>query len=110
MSSKSQLTDNDGTLWGAAAPGHRWSDDGSATLASGGDDDFLGRLDQRLHRRDRLFEHRPFLGIQLDMNDALDAAFADHHRHADVESLHAIFAVELSGAEQHALLVLEEGL
>src|SRR6266478_4019877 len=97
ISCKSQLTSDDGTLWGGAGPWQRRSDDASATLVSGGGYDFLGRLDQRLHGGDRLFEHRPFLGIQLDMDDALDAAFADHHRHADKESLHAIFAVELGG-------------
>ena len=31
------------------------------------------------------------------MNDALDAAGADHHRHADIKALHAVFAVQQGG-------------
>src|SRR5262245_16292319 len=71
--------------------------------ALAGGDDLLGCLDEGFHRLDGLLEHRPLLGIELDMDDALDAAFTDHHRHADIEALHAILAVEKSGAGQHAL-------
>ena len=46
----------------------------------------------------------------LDLEDALDAAVADHHRHADIHALHVVFAVEIGGAGQHALLVLEVAL
>ncbi len=44
--------------------------------------------------------------VELDLDDALDALGADHHRHADIEVLHAVFALEVGGAGQDALLVL----
>ena len=47
--------------------------------------------------------------VELDLDDALDAAGADHRRHADIGVLDAVFAVEMRGAGQHALLVLEIG-
>src|SRR6476661_8688949 len=61
--------------------------------------DLLAGLDQALHRGDRLVEL-----------DALDALGADHHRHADVEPLNAVLAVQPGGARQHAFLVLEIAL
>src|SRR6476659_9839722 len=42
---------------------------------------------------------------EVDLDDALDALGADHHRHADIEIADAVFAVEPGGAGQHALLV-----
>ena len=42
--------------------------------------------------------------------DPLDAAGADHRGHADVHALEAVGAVDVGGAGQDALLVLEVGL
>ena len=67
-------------------------------------------LDQPLHRLHRLLEHRPLRRIEVDLDDLLDAVGADHHRHADVHALHAVLAVEVGGAGQHAALVLEVAL
>ena len=58
-----------------------------------------------LHGGDRFVEHRALGAVELDLDDALDALGADHRRHADIEILDAIFAVEMGGAGQHALLV-----
>ena len=70
----------------------------------------LGGLDQRLHRSDRLVEHRLLLGVQLDLDDALDAAGADHHRHADIEALDAVFAVQQAAQGSTRFLSLQIGL
>ena len=48
------------------------------------------------------------LVVQLDLDDPLDAAGADHHRHADIEVVDAILAGQVRGAGQDALLVLED--
>ena len=48
--------------------------------------------------------------VELDLDDLLHAVGADHHRHADVHVLHAVLAVEVGGAGQHAALVLEVAL
>ena len=56
---------------------------------------------------DRFLEHGALGAVELDLDDALDALGADHHRHADIEILHAVFAVEPGGAGQHALLVAQ---
>src|SRR5664279_3568469 len=57
---------------------------------------FLTSLDQALHRGHRLFELATFTTAELDLDDALDALGADHHRHADIKVLEAVFAVEPS--------------
>ena len=49
--------------------------------------DLLAGLDQRLHRGDRLVELAALGAVELELDDALDALGADHHRHADVEIL-----------------------
>ena len=67
-------------------------------------------LDQALHGLDRLLEHLPLGSIEIDLDDLLDAIGADHHRHAHIHALHAVFAVEVGGAGQHAALVLEIAL
>src|SRR5215813_5612257 len=77
---------------------------------SGPSDDLVGGVDQRFYGGDGLVEHLLFLGIELDLDDTLDALFADHHRHADIEALHAVLAIQHGGAGDHALLVLEIGL
>src|SRR5262245_63010892 len=67
--------------------------------------DLLAGVDQPAHRVGRLLEHRPLGAVELDLDDALDALRAEHDRHADIEILHAVLAVEIGGAGQHALLV-----
>src|SRR3984957_11880173 len=67
--------------------------------------DLLAGLDQRFHRAHRLLEHPALGAVELDFDDALDTLAADHHRHADIEILDAVFAVEPGGGRQHALLV-----
>ena len=58
----------------------------------------------------RLVEHGLLVGVQLDLDDLLDAAFADDHRHADIEILDAVLAGQVRGAGQQAALVLEVAL
>src|SRR6185503_5451264 len=70
----------------------------------------LAGLDQALHSRRRFFEHRALAAVELDLDDALDALGADHNRHADIEVLDAVFAIEPGGAGQHALLVEQVAL
>src|SRR6202166_656449 len=67
--------------------------------------DLRAGLDQALHRSHRLFEHVAFGAVELDLDDALDALGANHHRHADVKILDAVLAIEPGGAGQHTLLV-----
>src|SRR5262249_51786877 len=45
----------------------------------------LAGLDEALHGIDRLLEHCALVLVELDLDDALDALGADHHRHADIE-------------------------
>ena len=70
----------------------------------------LDDVDQLADRGDRFVEGRLLLAIELDLDDALDAAGADHDRHADIEVLDPVLAVEPRGAGQHALLVAQIGL
>ena len=66
---------------------------------------------RRCDRGDRFVEHRLCSALfSVDLDDALDAAGADHHRHADIDALDAVLAREIGGAGQHALLVLEIAL
>ena len=46
----------------------------------------------------------------FDLDNTLDALRSDHDGHADIHVLHAVFAVEVGGAGQHALLVPEIAL
>src|SRR5665811_1596047 len=46
-----------------------------------------------------------FTTAELDLDDALDALSADHHRHADIKVLDPVFAVQPGGAGQYALLI-----
>src|SRR6202040_3398827 len=81
--------------------------DSERTLLSEIRRDLLAGLDQRFHRAHRLLEHAALGAVELDLDDALDALAADHHRHADIEVLDAIFAIEPGGGRQHALLVAQ---
>src|SRR5690349_4637773 len=76
-------------------------------IFTSGTSELLPGFDHLAHRRGRLVEHRLLLGGQLDRHDLLDAASADHDRHAQVEILVAVLAIEVRGARQQALLVLE---
>src|SRR5436190_24212587 len=46
----------------------------------------------------------------LPIYNALDAFRSDDDGHADIHFLDAVFAVEIGGARQHALLVLQKTL
>src|SRR6185369_8741065 len=67
-------------------------------------------VDQALHGVDRLLEHRPLRRIEVDLDDLLDAIGTNHYGHAHIHALHAVFAVEVGGAGEHAALVLEVAL
>src|SRR5689334_18034742 len=67
--------------------------------------DLLAGLDQPLHRLRRFLERVTFRAVERNFDDALDALAADHHRHADVKILDAVFAVEPGRGRHHALLV-----
>src|SRR5262249_3078698 len=71
--------------------------------------DLLRRLDETAHRAHGFVEHRLFLWVERDLDDALDALGADPHGPADIEVLDAVLPGEPSGAGQHALLVAEIG-
>ena len=49
------------------------------------------------------------IGVEVELDHPLDALGADHHRHAGIEPLHVVLAVQIGGAGQHPLLVLEIG-
>src|SRR5438874_8190320 len=66
-----------------------------------------GDVDQPAHRLDRFVEGGLLVAIELQFDNALDAAAADHHRHADIEVLDGILASEPRGAGQDALLVAQ---
>src|SRR4051794_19193994 len=51
-------------------------------------------LDQLADRGGGFFERRLLLRVELDLDDALDTAGADHHRHADIEVAHPVLALE----------------
>ncbi|ENN89596.1 hypothetical protein RHSP_59721 [Rhizobium freirei PRF 81] len=58
---------------------------------------------------DRLVESFLLGLVEIDFDDALDTACTDDGGNADIHVLDAILAVEVSGARQNALLVLEVG-
>src|SRR6478609_11380890 len=72
--------------------------------------DLLAGVDQALDGAHRLIESLAVLACKLDLDNALDALAADHDGHADIHVLHAVFAVEIGGTGQHALLVAEIAL
>ena len=65
-----------------------------------GDQQFLDRVDRDL-------ETGLGLIVQFDLDDLLNAARADDHRHADIEVVDAVLAGEVRGAGQNALLVAQ---
>src|SRR3954470_9031475 len=72
--------------------------------------DLLAGIDQALHRADRFVEGLAVLAGELDLDDALNALGADHDGDADIHVLHAVFALEVGGRGQHALLVTQIAL
>ncbi len=60
--------------------------------------------------RHGLVEHLLLGLVQVDLDDALDAACADHGRDADIHVGDAVLPGEMGRAGEHALLVLEIGL
>src|ERR1700761_6635712 len=72
--------------------------------------DLLAGVNQALDGADRLVEGLTVLAGQFDLDDALDTLSADHDGHADIHVLHIVFAVQVGGAGEHALLVLQIAL
>src|SRR5439155_23854235 len=66
-----------------------------------------GAVDQPLHCFDRFVEFGLLVAIEADLDDALDPAGADHHRHTDIEVLDAVLPGQPGGAGQHPLLVAQ---
>src|SRR5690606_8110861 len=65
------------------------------------------RINQSLHRVDRIIEHGLLFRIHVDLDNPLYTAFTDDSRHADVDAVKTILALHIGGAGQDALLVLE---
>src|SRR3546814_7435181 len=63
-----------------------------------------------LDRSDRLVEACLGLALQFELDEALDTARADHHRHADIQVIDTVLARQVRRARQQALLVLEVAL
>src|SRR5262252_687792 len=78
-------------------------------IFTGGTSELLPGFDHLAYSRGRLVEHRLLLRGQLDGDDLLDAAGAQHDRHAQVQILVPVLAVQVRRAGQQALLVLEVG-
>src|SRR6185369_17809515 len=70
----------------------------------------LQLVDQLAYRGGRLVEGGLFVGVELDLDDLLDAPAAELDRHTDVEPLGAVLAVQVGRAGQDLLLVLEDRL
>src|SRR5437660_11952807 len=69
-----------------------------------------GEIDEPPHRLDRFVEFGLLLAVEADLDDALDPAGADYHRHADIEVLDAVLPGQPGGAGQDPLLVAQIGL
>src|SRR5574341_159510 len=70
----------------------------------------LELLHELAHGGGRLLERRLLVRRERDLDDLLDARAAELHRHADVEPLHPVLAVQVRRARQDLLLVLEDRL
>src|SRR4051794_35561603 len=62
--------------------------------------ELLRGFDELADGRRRLVQHGLLGGVELDVDDLLHAARADHHRHAHVEVLVAVLAVQEGGRRQ----------
>src|SRR5688572_8781043 len=71
--------------------------------------ELLAGLDEALHGFDRFVELSALLRRQVELDDPLDALLPDHHGNADIDAFEAVFALDMGGAGEHALLVAEIG-
>src|SRR6266498_596751 len=78
-------------------------------IFTGASSELLAGFDDFADRRGGLLEHRLLLGRQLDRDDLLDAAGAEHDRNAEVHVLEPVLAVQVRRAGHQPLLVLEVG-
>ena len=60
-----------------------------------------------MHSFNRFLEARLFFGVQLNLDNAFNTIFTNHHRHTNISALHAILAGEMSSSGQHAAIILE---
>src|SRR5213593_4169383 len=67
-------------------------------------------VDQLADGGRRLLEGGALLRGELDLDDLLDALPTELHGNAHVEPLHPVRAIQVGGARQDLLLVLEDGL
>src|SRR5882762_6997371 len=67
-------------------------------------------VDQPLHRLDRFVEFGLLLTVEADLDDALDPAGADHHRHPNIKVVDTVLPGQPGGAGQYPLLVAQIGL
>src|ERR1700722_3043739 len=65
---------------------------------------------QLLNRRRALIEPDLLFRSQLDLNNLLNPLRAQLHRYADVEAVDPILTLQIRGARQNLLLVLENSL
>src|SRR5215510_14857545 len=70
----------------------------------------LDDADEIFDATERSLQHAAFLVREIDLDDALDAAGAEYDGHADVIAVDSALALEVRGARQDALLVLEIAL
>jgi hypothetical protein len=68
---------------------------------------FRQALEQLLDRIDADLEVCASLVVEVDLDDALDAARADHHRDSDIEVVDAVLAGQVGRCGKNALLVLQ---
>lgn len=65
---------------------------------------------QLLHRIRALVQTGLLFGGEFDLDDLLDAFFAQLRRNSDVKALDSVFAFEIGGAGESFLFVFENGL
>src|SRR5690606_26000320 len=72
--------------------------------------DVLAGLDEAANGLDALVEHGALLGGEFDLDHLLHAVLADDARHADIDVVEAVFALEVGRARQQPALVPQVGL
>src|SRR5918993_2036192 len=85
----------------SASPANSVSDLSKASV------DLLARHEQLLNGIDADLQVLPGFLVELDLDHFLGPAGADHDRHADVEAIEAVLALDIDGAGHDALLVAE---
>src|ERR1700692_3419211 len=63
--------------------------------------------DEFANRSRRFIQRGFFLRSKFDLDDLLDASRPKFYRNTDIKSLNAVFALEVGGAGQDLLLVLQ---